>query len=106
MIAAQRPVQRPFDARLLIVDERGHITHVPRSRLVDTFEPDDLVIANDAITLPANLHGVHLSSGRVIEVRLAGRTSLDPGDVHAFSAIMFGAGDYPTRTEDRPTPPR
>jgi S-adenosylmethionine:tRNA ribosyltransferase-isomerase len=105
MIAAQRPVQRPFDARLLIVDERGHITHVPRSRLVDTFEPDDLVIANDAITLPANLHGVHLSSGRVIEVRLAGRTSLDPGDVHAFSAIMFGAGDYRTRTEDRPMPP-
>ena len=79
MIAADRPVQRPGDARLLIVDAEGHITHAPRSRFVDFLGPGDLVIANDAATLPASLHGVHLRSRSPVEVRLAGRASLaDP----------------------------
>jgi len=40
-----------------------------------------------------------------IEVRLAASRSLDPGDRPRFVAIVFGAGDYRTRTEDRPAPP-
>ena len=36
-------------------------------------------------------------------MRLAGRRSLD--DVTRFSAVIFGAGDFHTRTEDRPLPP-
>ena len=106
MIAAHRPVQRPPDARLLVVDPRGRITHAPRSQLVDFLRPGDLVIANDAATLPASLHGVHLQSGADIEVRLAARASLEPRDIHAFTAVVFGAGDYHTKTEDRPLPPR
>ena len=39
MIPAQRPVQRPRDAKLLVVDAGGHITHVPRSRFVDFLRP-------------------------------------------------------------------
>ena len=35
------------------------------------FSPGDLVIANDAATLPASLHGMHCPSGEPIEVRLA-----------------------------------
>jgi len=49
------------------------------------------------------LHGVHEASGAQIEVRLAGRISMD--DVSRFTAIVFGRGDYHTRTEDRPAPP-
>jgi S-adenosylmethionine:tRNA ribosyltransferase-isomerase len=105
MIAAHRPVQRPPDARLLVVDRRGRITHAPRSQLVDFLRPGDLVIANDAATLPASLHGVHRPSGADIEVRLAARASLEPPDIHAFTAVVFGAGDYHTKTEDRPLPP-
>ena len=45
------------------------------------FEPGDVVVANDAATLPASLHGVHLPSGAEIEVRLAGRSSLNTEDV-------------------------
>src|SRR5262249_1754756 len=37
---------------------------------------------------------------------LASRHSLAPDDVRQFSAVVFGAGDYLTRTEDRPPPPR
>jgi len=72
MIAADRPVQRPDDARLLVVLAGGRISHAPRSRLVDLLHPGDLVIANDAATLPASLHGVHARTGAEIEVRLAG----------------------------------
>lgn len=105
MIAATRPVQRPRDARLLVVDGAGRITHAPRARLVDFLRPGDLVIANDAATLPASLRGVHVPTGAEIEVRLAGRSSLTADDVHTFTAIVFGAGDFHQRTEDRPLPP-
>ncbi len=132
MIAAPAPVQRPRDARLLIVDGHGHIRHAARRRFVDLLNPHDLVIANDAATLPASLHGRHAASGAVVEVRLAGRPSLaleferasarprqsgserdaaeagrslDTEDVHRFVAVVFGAGDFRTRTEDRPLPP-
>jgi S-adenosylmethionine:tRNA ribosyltransferase-isomerase len=106
MIAAHQPVQRPRDAKLLVVGPYGRITHAPRSGFVDFLRPGDVVVANDAATLPASLHGVHLSSGAAIEVRLAGRPSLGPEDIHTFTAVVFGAGDFRTRTEDRPPPPR
>jgi S-adenosylmethionine:tRNA ribosyltransferase-isomerase len=90
---------------LVVVDARGEITHASRGAFVDKLRPGDLVIANDAATLPASLQGVHVPSGGRIEVRLAGRRSLAPDDVHEFSAIVFGPGDYRTRTEARPLPP-
>jgi S-adenosylmethionine:tRNA ribosyltransferase-isomerase len=106
MIAANIPVQRPRDARLLLVRADGRITHALRSRFVDLLRPGDVVIANDAATLPASLHGVHVSSAAEIEVRLAGQPSLAVDRERAqFLAVVFGAGDYHTRTEDRPLPP-
>src|SRR5437899_7807096 len=104
MIAANRPVQRPRHAKLLVVDARGCVAHRARSGFADLLQPGDLVIANDAATLPASLHGVHLPSGAPIEVRLAGRSSLTREDLR-FSAVVFGEGDWRTRTEDRPPPP-
>ena len=105
MIPADRPTQRPTTARLLYVDAHGAIRHVPRSRLVEFLRPGDLVIANDAATLPASLHGVHERTGCSIEVRLAGKPSLAHRDAQRFVAVAFGPGDYRTRTEDRPLPP-
>src|SRR5262245_59046615 len=98
MIAAADPVQRPRTAKLLVVDGAGRLTHVPRSRFVDFLRAGDVVVANDAATLPASLHGMHMRTGRPIEVRLASRRSLDPADVQLFSAVVFGAGDFHTRT--------
>jgi len=105
MIAADTAVQRPEDAKLLIVDAQRNIIHVPRSEFVEFLRPNDLVIANDAATLPASLIGVHQPTGKTIEVRLAGRPSLDSSDVNRFSAVVFGEGDFHVRTEDRPLPP-
>jgi len=81
------------------------LIHVPRTAFVEFLRPNDLVIANDAATLPASLAGVHEPSGASIEVRLAGRPSLALSDVNRFSAVVFGAGDFHQRTEDRPLPP-
>src|SRR6185503_4009875 len=106
MIAADTPVQRPRDARLLLVRADGRITHALRSRFVDVLKPGDLVVANDAATLPASLRGVHVPSGEAIEVRLAGRASLAPDrERPSFTAVVFGAGDFHTRTEERALPP-
>jgi S-adenosylmethionine:tRNA ribosyltransferase-isomerase len=113
-------------AKLLVIDAREGLRHVARETFADILRAGDLVVANDAATLPASLHGTHVRSGEPIEVRLAGRPaaptcppkrlsrrrkpSAKAGpslstDVADFSAIVFGAGDFSTRTEDRPPPP-
>ena len=65
----------------------------------------DVLVANDAATMPASLAGVHRRSGATIELRLASRRSVAVDDVHRFAAVVFGAGDFRWRTEDRPPPP-
>jgi S-adenosylmethionine:tRNA ribosyltransferase-isomerase len=105
MIAADRPVQRPANAKLLIVDAHGEIRHVFRSQFTDFVLPGDLIVANDAATLPASLQGTHTPTGRAVEVRLVGRRSLAATAVHDFAALVFGEGDFHTRTEHRPAPP-
>jgi S-adenosylmethionine:tRNA ribosyltransferase-isomerase len=105
MIAAALAQQRPHDARLLVLGADGALVHARRADLVDALRPGDLVVANDAATLPASLAGTHLRTGAPVEVRLAGRSSLATDDTTRFVAVVFGAGDYRTRTEDRPPPP-
>ena len=105
MIAADRPVQRSAYSKLLHVDATGRVRTLPRSCLISLLSPGDVVIANDAATLPASLRGVHVETGAEIEVRLAARASLAAADVLSFHAVVFGAGDHRMRTEDRALPP-
>jgi S-adenosylmethionine:tRNA ribosyltransferase-isomerase len=105
MKAATLPVQRPHDAKLLVIAADGSLQHAQRKQLAGFLRPGDLLVANDAATLPASLAGIHLRSGLPIEVRLAGRRSLAVDDLREFTAIVFGAGDFRTRTEDRAAPP-
>ena len=104
MIAAHAPSRSGDDAKLLVIDARGNLTHARRSVWVDFLRPGDVVVANDAATLPASLSGVHLRTGGAIEVRLAGRASLASDDVRRFVAVAFGPGDHRTPTEIRPDP--
>src|ERR1044072_4106279 len=105
MLAANSAVQRPINAKLLVVDSQRNLIHVPRASFVEFLRPNDLVIANAAATLPASLTGIHVQTGKTIEVRLTGRRSLNPMEVKSVSAIVFGEGDFHLRTEDRPHPP-
>ena len=106
MIAASLPEQRAAHAKVLAVDRQGRLRHWPRREVARLFDAGDLVIANDAATIPASLTGQHLRSGRRIEARLAGRDSLDVDRVTSFTAVLFGLGDFRMRTEDRPSPPQ
>ncbi|WP_431324132.1 S-adenosylmethionine:tRNA ribosyltransferase-isomerase [Rhizobium sp. YTU87027] len=90
-------------ARLFVVEADGTMRDLPRAGLGTLFDPGDLVVANDAATLPASLHGRHVSSDEAIEIRLAGW--LSPPDPTRFVGIAFGSGDHRTRTEDRLPPP-
>lgn len=105
LVAASTPAQRPSDARLLVIDAHGEISTRERRHWTELLAEGDLVIANDAATMPASLRATHVASGRAIEIRLAARRSLDPEDL-VFDAVIFGEGDHRTRTEDRKEPPR
>jgi len=100
MIAATKPDRRSM--KLLMVGAERSIGHLSREDLPSLFGSGDVVVANDAATLPASLSGT-TASGESIEVRLAGWIS--PDDVTRFVAILFGAGDHRTPTEERPPPP-
>lgn len=101
MIPASAPNRR--EGRLLVCNASGGIKHFQRSGLGGLCDEGDLVIANDAATLPASLTGVHENTQRHIEVRLAAWTSIQ--DASRFVALVFGPGDYRTPTEKRDPPP-
>lgn len=101
MIAADRPARR--QRKVLALDRFGSIRPIGRRELDSSFDPGDLVVANDAATLPASMTGLHRKTGDPVEVRLA---AFIPGaDPTRFLAVVFGAGDHRTLTEDRPLPP-
>lgn len=105
LIAASLPTQRPSDAKLLVLAEDGALIHAARSDLARYLRRGDVVVANDASTLPASLFGVHIPTGAAIEVRLAGMASLEAEALRSCRAVVFGPGYFRTRTEHRPAPP-
>jgi S-adenosylmethionine:tRNA ribosyltransferase-isomerase len=105
MIPENQPRQRPPEARLLAVDAAGGMCVWPRAGFVEALRPGDLVVANDAATLPASLRGHHLTTGAQVEVRLTSWPGPRTDDPRRFHAIVFGAGDFRLRTEERPPPP-
>jgi S-adenosylmethionine:tRNA ribosyltransferase-isomerase len=62
-------------------------------------DPGDVVVVNDAATLPAALRGA-TARGEPVEVRL-----IPPVTGPQIAAVLFGAGDHHTPTEHRPPPP-
>src|SRR4051794_25937121 len=86
--------------RLLVVDSDYNTTRSGWvTELAHFLRAGDLLVLNDAATLPASLPA-RTEAGDSIEVRLLG-----PPRGNLFSAVLFGAGDFRTRTELRPAPP-
>jgi S-adenosylmethionine:tRNA ribosyltransferase-isomerase len=63
--------------------------------------PGELLVVNDAATIPASLDARTTANERV-ELRLLARGADDA----TWSAVLFGDLDWRTRTEDRPAPQR
>jgi len=99
MIAATWPRDDRARARLLLMDRRsGALEDRVASELPRLVESGDLLVVNDAATLPASLMGT--ANGTPIELRL-----LDASD-GLWRAVAFGAGSWRTPTERRPSPPQ
>ena len=100
------------DVRLLVIDPAARATASLRVRdLPALLAPGDVVVVNDAATLPAVLRGRLLRRGnlgaeeigdtggeRFVEARVIATAPL--------TAVLFGPGDHRTRTEHRAPPPR
>jgi S-adenosylmethionine:tRNA ribosyltransferase-isomerase len=100
MSPAAWPRPEPLADRLLVVDAvRGSFEVGKVGELPAHLAPGDLLVVNDAATLPASLCG-RAASGAPVEARLVGRRAGG-----AWRAVLFGAGDWHTRTEERPPPP-
>ena len=105
MIAAHHAIQRPARARMGVLAADGAVRIEPRGALTSLFRSGDLLVINDAATLPASLRGEHVASGLFIEARLASRLELDPAEPRRWVAVLLGAGTHRERTEDRGAPP-
>ena len=98
MNPATQPRQRRSAGRLLVLDpQTGSLTNSSLAQLASWFRRGDLLVFNDAATLPASLMG-H-ADGSEVELRLMARCH--DGSWHA---VLFGPGDWRTPTERRQPP--
>lgn len=88
--------------RLVVIDPGS--AAAPRlerfAALPELLRAGDLVVVNDAATLPGSLPG-RTTDGRSFELRLSG-----PVDAGRLNGVVLGPGDHRTRTEHRAPPPR
>jgi S-adenosylmethionine:tRNA ribosyltransferase-isomerase len=86
--------------RMLLVDTEAHALGESRIAALPTLlDVRDLLVVNDAATLPASL--LASVGAEPVEVRL-----LEGPHGETTRAVLFGLGDYRTATELRPAPPK
>ena len=86
--------------RLLVIDPAsGGLLDRRIADLPAVLREGDLLVLNDAATLPASLRASG-PKGEPMELRLA-----HVHDDGAWDVALFGEGDWRTRTEHRPSPP-
>jgi S-adenosylmethionine:tRNA ribosyltransferase-isomerase len=99
MSPATWPRPLPEEERLLVIDPTADGYEDARvGDLPQLLRAGDLLVVNDAATLPGSLAGT-APDGAVVEVRLVAA-----GAGEEWSAVLFGIGDWRMRTEDRPAP--
>lgn len=99
MKAAQAPRTEKKNVKLLVV-EADEMHDGLIDRLPDHLRAGDLLVVNDAATLPASLRGRD-EQNHPVEIRLASQLN-----DRSWQAVIFGEGDWRTPTEHRPAPPR
>lgn len=94
LIAAASPAADPYAAQLLVVDPRTQAVTSDRVHNLGAYlGPGDLLVVNDAATVPASLSARSVS-GREHELRLT-EVAAEPW------VTVFGPGDWRTQTEAR-----
>lgn len=94
------PRSQPLNNRLLVIDGATQSwTDTQVADLTSFLHPGDLVIVNDAATVPASFFA-QTEAKEQLEVRL-----IRHQHGTRFLAVLLGAGNWRTRTEDRVSPP-
>ncbi len=100
MKPATWPVDHPLQQRLLLLHpDTAAITDHVVADLPWLLRAGDLLVVNDSATLPASLRA-RTQDGAAVEVRL-----LAQQQDGAWTALLFGAGDWRTPTEHRSPAP-
>ncbi len=86
------------DVRLVVVEDAG-VSLRRFAELPLLLRAGDLVVVNDAATLPGSLRGLS-QTGDPFELRLSA-----PVEGTRLTGVVFGPGDHTTRTEHRAPPP-
>ena len=81
--------------RLLVMDAQPRV--VPFASFPSLLGEGDVLVLNDAATFPGSIHFER--RGVQLEARLFEKTA------RGFKAVLFGPGDFRTRTEHRAPPP-
>jgi S-adenosylmethionine:tRNA ribosyltransferase-isomerase len=103
---AATSMRRRERAHLLLMDvERSEVKHMAVGDLPNNFRPGDIMVVNDAATLPSSLSGYQQESRKSLELRLAMPLTDDRKDISRWRAVLFGEGNWRIPTEKRPLPP-
>ena len=101
MIAATEPRARREMARMLVINRSKNQFHDSRiTDLPQALDAGDLLIVNDAATLPASLMSKS-PSGSSVEIRLVSHVGASD-----WSAVLMGEGNWKIPTELRDLPER
>lgn len=74
-LIAQQPAANRDASRLLVLHrDRGAVEKTVFSKLLDFFQPGDVLVLNDSKVIPARLHGVNVKSGGKFEILLLEET--------------------------------
>lgn len=97
--------------RLLVIKEaHGAFASTTLDQLADHLRRGDLLVVNDAATLPASLLGALLANESLtappVEIRLMAPDRSMAAQRLAWPVVIFGEGDWRTPTENRAPPPR
>lgn len=98
MKPARTPRTDKPQVKLLVVDPHG-LQHTRIAALPKHLRAGDLLVVNDAATLPASLQAQN-AQGQSLELRL-----ITPREPNVWQAVALGAGDWHLPTERRPAPP-
>ena len=96
--------RRRKESTRLMVLEGELLKHKLFCDLPEFLKRGDILVVNDAATLPSSLKAQ--LKGEPVEIRLVQAINPFLGNISQWRAVLLGAGDWQTPTEKRTLPPR
>ncbi|MHA1990624.1 MAG: S-adenosylmethionine:tRNA ribosyltransferase-isomerase [Candidatus Hodarchaeales archaeon] len=105
-IATSSRLRKSLETKLMVIDENSNVIHDNLEALIDYINAGDVIVVNNASTLPSSFSGFHIKSHELIEIRLVQSLNDQINDVSKWKVTIFGEGDWRIATEKRKKPPK